>query len=391
MKYKNAGEVLPAELVEEIQRYVQGEFLYIPKKDKQTHRAVTEYKTELDKRNLRIYKMHLEGMKNKQLALCFSLAESSIRRIIIAERKRFEFMSNKIKTLLSNWNLQNENLRQIYPSVWQIGKDYVLKIYSEPESLMRNITINRHLENMDIPVGKLVFTADDREYIEKDGEYFFVSEKLLGSNIVSLKFGNKIAEAMGEIIANLHLAFETLEDKVELSQGSLLDEMKGWVHKSFEKSGFLYISRDEYDAVIEKLEESYNKLPVGLIHRDVHFGNFLFHNKKFSGYIDFDLSQKNIKLFDLCYFSLSVLSEENKFEINKENWFDFVKNVFSGYNKIRTLTTEEKESAVFVMECIELLFIAYFEGQEDFAQAKSACEVFNFIKENERKISKILM
>lgn len=391
MKYKNAVEILPAELVEEIQSYVQGEFLYIPKKDKQTQRAVTEYKIELEKRNLRIYKMHLEGMKNKQLALCFSLAESSIRRIIIAERKRFEFMSNKIKALLSNWNLQNESIRQIYPSVWQIGKDYVLKIYSEQKSLMRNITINRHLESMDIPVGKLVFTADDREYIEKDGEYFFVSEKLLGSNIVSLKFGNKIAEAMGEIIANLHLAFETLEDKVELSQGSLLDEMKGWVHKSFEKSGFLYISRTEYDAVIESLEQSYNKLPVGLIHRDVHFGNFLFHNKKFSGYIDFDLSQKNIKLFDLCYFSLSVLSEENKFEINKENWFDFVKNVFSGYNKIRTLTTEEKESAVFVMECIELLFIAYFEGQEDLLQAKSAWDVFNFIKENERRISKILM
>ena len=61
MKYKNAAAVLPTELIEEIQKYIQGEFLYIPKKDKQTHRAVTEYKIELEKRNNRIYKMHLEG------------------------------------------------------------------------------------------------------------------------------------------------------------------------------------------------------------------------------------------------------------------------------------------------------------------------------------------
>ena len=390
MKYKNAREILPAELIEEIQRYVQGEFLYIPKKDKQTCRAVTEYKIELEKRNLRIYKMHLEGIRNWQLAQNFSLAESSIRRIIIVERKRFEFMSDKIKSLLWNWNLQNENIRQIYSSVWQIGEDYVLKVYSEPESLKRNITINRYLESKDIPVGKLVCTIEDEEFIEENGEYFFVSHKLQGSNIVSLKFGNKTAETMGEIIAKLHIAFESLEDKVELWQGSLLDEMKGWVYESFEKSGFKNISRKEYDAVIEKLEKIYDKLPVGLIHRDVHFGNFLFHNKKFSGYIDFDLSQKNIRLFDLCYFSLSIMSEEEKFEINNEKWFEFVKNVFAGYNKIITLTDGEKYSAVSVMECIELLFIAYFEGQEDSEQVKITYDVYKFIKENERRIIKLM-
>lgn len=62
MKYKNAGEILPPELVEEIQKYVQGAFLYIPKKDKHTHRAVTEYRIELEKRNDRIFRMHLEGV-----------------------------------------------------------------------------------------------------------------------------------------------------------------------------------------------------------------------------------------------------------------------------------------------------------------------------------------
>ena len=390
MKYKNAVAVLPTELIEEIQKYIQGEFLYIPKKDKKRKRAVTEYKIELEKRNNRIYKMYLEGMSNEYLAKNFNLAQSSIRRILIEQRKRFEIMSEKIKAFLCKWGLQGESITQIYSTVWQIGESFVLKVYEEPKSLKRNITINQHLHNMGIPVGKLINTLKEEQYVEADRQYFFMSEKLSGSNIVSLKFGDKIAEKMGGIIANLHIAFDSLEGKVELWNNSLIEEMNGWVKESFEKSGWQNLRYEDYEKVVENLEKFYEKLPVQLIHRDVHFGNFLFDQGDFSGYIDFDLSQKNIRIFDLCYFVLSVLSEKEKFEINEEKWFNFTKNVFAGYNKILPLTAEEKETAVFVMECIELLFLAYFEGQEDTAQVQSTYDVFKFINESERRITRLL-
>ena len=390
MKYRNVNEILPPELVEEIQKYIQGESVYIPKKDKITRKAPTEYKIELEKRNTRIYKMHLEGMSNDKLAENFSLAQSSIRRIIIEQRKRFEIMSDKIKSLLPNWNMQGESIKQIYGTVWQIGEDYVLKVYNESESMERNISINNHLENMGIPVGELLRTNRGERYVEAEGQYFFVSRKLYGSNIVSLKFGDKTAEAMGEIIANLHIAFKSFEDRIEIWNNSLLDEMSGWVKESFDKSGWQNISINEYNEIICNLESLYSKLPVQLIHRDVHFGNFLFHNGKFSGYIDFDLSQKNIRIFDLCYFVLSVLSEKEKFEITEDKWFDFTKNVFSGYDKILKLTDEEKQSAVLVMECIELLILAYFEGNEDSALAKKTYDIFKFIHKNEKRIERIV-
>ena len=387
MKYKNAGEILPSELVEEIQKYIQGAFLYIPKKDKQTHRAVTEYRIELEKRNNRIFRMHLEGMSNKHLAKNFSLAQSSIRRILIEQRKRSEIMYEKINTLLPHWGLQGESVTQIYSSVWQIGERYVLKVYGETESLNRNIMVNNHLEGMGIPVGKLLCTLAGEQYVTDANQYFIVSTKLLGSNIVSLKFGNKIAQTMGEIIANLHIAFDSLEEKAEPWDNSLSNEMNGWVRESFEKSGWQNITRGDYEQVVDNLMKRYEKLSTGLIHRDVHFGNFLFNKGEFSGYIDFDLSQKNIRIFDLCYFVLSVLSEKEKFEITEDKWFGFVKNVFAGYNKTLTLSKEEKETAVYVMECIELLFLAYFEGQDDSALAKSSYDVFDFIKTNERRIT----
>lgn len=47
MKYKNATSVLPEELIKHIQQYVQGEYIYIPIKDRTESTHVTEYEEEL--------------------------------------------------------------------------------------------------------------------------------------------------------------------------------------------------------------------------------------------------------------------------------------------------------------------------------------------------------
>lgn len=88
-----------------------------------------------------------------------------------------------------------------------------------------------------------------------------------------------------------------------------------------------YVERSKYDDIVQNLEKVYNKLPVQLIHRDVHLDNFLFAKGKFAGYIDFDLSQRNIRIFDLCYFMLGLLSEEEILDITEEQWFEILKTI----------------------------------------------------------------
>ena len=61
MKYKNANSILPAELIESIQKYVQGEYIYIPIKEKQEPSIPSEYSYELQKRNAHIYTNSLQG------------------------------------------------------------------------------------------------------------------------------------------------------------------------------------------------------------------------------------------------------------------------------------------------------------------------------------------
>ena len=300
-------------------------------------------------------------------------------------------MQDKIKMILKHWEMADQTIKQIYDTTWQIGEGYVLKVYQDKEGLERNIKVLQILEQMKIPVGKIVPVHENELYVQYEDNFYFVSEKLQGKNITQIGNDRNLAEKMGKIIADLHLAFVKCDENDSFWHNSLLDEMNGWVKKNFEDSGWELISRAEYEKVIEHLAAVYDKLPVQLIHRDVHFGNFLFHNGELSGYIDFDLSQKNIRLFDLCYFMLGLLSEKEKFELTEELWFEFMKNTFHSYESKLKLTETEKKAVPCVMECIELLFVSYFASIKDTDSAESAFRIFEFIKKQENRIWKCIL
>lgn len=89
MKHVKALDVLPAEVIEIIQKYVDGEYLYIPRKN-ENHKAWGEksgIKTSLKIRNNEIYKKYLNGSTINELTKEYYLSEKSIRRIISQERQ----------------------------------------------------------------------------------------------------------------------------------------------------------------------------------------------------------------------------------------------------------------------------------------------------------------
>lgn len=390
MKYKNANSILPAELIESIQKYVQGEYIYIPIKEKQPPQIPSEYSLELQKRDAHIYINSLQGISNKKLSEQYHLSESSIRRILINQRKRYEFMKNRIKHIITNWNIENPTFTQIYNTTWQIGNEYILKIYENLGMLERNIKIITILDNMEIPTGKIIPSKKETTYIRDDKYYYILLEKIQGSNIVSLKNNPFLAAEMGEILARLHLAFKQCETQDEFWDNSLLSEMNGWIRNFFQDNGWKYIDEKSFDKTVLNLKNLYDKLPVQLIHRDVHFGNFLFNHGRFSGYIDFDLSQRNIRIFDLCYFCIGLLSEEENMDIVEEEWFELLKNIFAGYQKLLVLSPEEIKAVPYVMESIELLFAAYFFGENDVKCAENAMEIYKFAENNEQRIVRTL-
>lgn len=83
MKYKNAAEILPPELLRELQRYASGELIYVPSKE--TRKKWGEgsgarqfYAT----RNEEIRQLYFNGTDVDALAETYALSIDTIRKIV---------------------------------------------------------------------------------------------------------------------------------------------------------------------------------------------------------------------------------------------------------------------------------------------------------------------
>ncbi len=90
MSYYNGRNILPEDLINAIQKYFDGGYLYIPRKksNKKSWGEVRGSKQELAERNKEIYQKYLSGVTVKDLSNEYFLSDKTIYSII-AEMKRF--------------------------------------------------------------------------------------------------------------------------------------------------------------------------------------------------------------------------------------------------------------------------------------------------------------
>ncbi|MGH4122755.1 MAG: CD3324 family protein [Clostridium sp.] len=89
MKYSNAYNVLPIYIVKVIQKYVDGEYLYIPRKEEEQKKwgEKSGSRDTFKKRNAEIYLKNIKGAEILDLAQEYYLSDKSIRRIISQQKK----------------------------------------------------------------------------------------------------------------------------------------------------------------------------------------------------------------------------------------------------------------------------------------------------------------
>jgi Mor family transcriptional regulator len=88
MGYKNGKDILPANLLKQLQDYIQGEIIYIPKKD-QVRAGWGENngtRQTIQRRNHEIFRLYQSGSTVPELIQQFHLSEDSIRKIIVKTR-----------------------------------------------------------------------------------------------------------------------------------------------------------------------------------------------------------------------------------------------------------------------------------------------------------------
>lgn len=88
MSYKNGRDILPPSLLKQLQDYIQGEIIYIPKKEQKRAGWGENNGTRIiiERRNSEIFRMYQSGTPIVELVKSFHLSEDSIRKIITKKR-----------------------------------------------------------------------------------------------------------------------------------------------------------------------------------------------------------------------------------------------------------------------------------------------------------------
>ena len=87
MKYENAKDILPASLLEEVQKYAEGKVIYIPKCTKtRGWGEASGYREKLNKRNSLVCNRYSAGRSVLEIAEEFYLSPETVKKIVYGNK-----------------------------------------------------------------------------------------------------------------------------------------------------------------------------------------------------------------------------------------------------------------------------------------------------------------
>ncbi|PEY40380.1 aminoglycoside phosphotransferase [Bacillus cereus] len=297
---------------------------------------------------------------------------------------------------LAKFWFQNEHITAtvIQPKVTKIirnKQNYILKEKGSIKQLLAETNVLNQLAQKDIRVQKLLKTRGNESYILQDDKYYCMYEYVEG-NVVEVKLVENL-KVLGNIIGNevakLHQALCSTNHADEFLERNLYNVIYDWATPILKSSEQVHseiiqtmnqLQKDFKDAVI--------LLPRQLIHRDMHLSNLIFKKDEFQGFIDFELVEINVRVFDLCYCFTSILSEVFCDEQLRSDWLYIVRNIFEGYHKQNPLSEAEIQAIWYVMLGIQVIFITYFVQSAELLKLNE--EMFFWILTNKEAIEETI-
>ena len=135
------------------------------------------------------------------------------------------------------------------------------------------------------------------------------------------------ARFIGEVIGQLSLALSKVDAIV--NESNIYVSARERAIPTLE--GKINLPQDFIKRYEKEFGEIYELLPQQIIHRDPNPGNIILSDDHW-GILDFDLSEKNIRIFDPCYAATAILSEsfENDNVEKLNQWIAIYKNIIYG-------------------------------------------------------------
>ena len=290
-------------------------------------------------------------------------------RIDLMKEEHMTITHKKAAQILKHWNLEGENITDIYyegtgnknDNACYVGEKNVLKFTANLGKLKKHIEVSKALRSIGLLSAVPVPTTDGAEYISDGEVYFYLTRRLPGAQMVSNQFGEGDGRFAGEIIGQLHLALSGIEDCV--SEADLLATVRDWaLPKAKAALNLTDAFCKEYLDIFANL---YPKLPRQIIHRDPNPGNIICAENQW-GFIDFELAERNARIYDPCYAATAVLSET--FGHSNDKWLGIYRNIICGYDSVVHLTDDERNAIPYIILANQFVCVAWFAEQDKFAE-----------------------
>jgi Ser/Thr protein kinase RdoA (MazF antagonist)/AraC-like DNA-binding protein len=296
----------------------------------------------------------------------------------------------QIKEILGNWDIDANAAigdvsimagAKISDRVWAIGDSYYLIVANGDKEIskqLKDTAIAKALAKQGFNAALPVATKDgDETWRSSEGVMFTLTRRVPGSPVgkgVALgEFGVydkerlELAYNMGVAVGKLHLALHMLDGEIAVNDTDLYHQVAAWALPEVRKQNKQWgmgLTDEFFDDYLTTFGKLCLQLPRQMIHRDPNPSNILFEGDNVTGFIDFELSERNVRLFDPCYCATGILSETPELT-QFDNWIEIASSILRGYNEAAHLTEAEKRSVYYVMTGTSMIFIAWGADFDD--------------------------
>jgi len=285
-------------------------------------------------------------------------------------------------------------------------------------------------ENFNITILERIYSSTNQAFmIEIDKQVYFAKLKkldfniekecelikLLNSNDIKVPTILKVIPLNDENI-NVLCLYEVINsyklDKIEYSNigkmigkihqviSQYIDENRLHLVNEIEDKCINYIQRYNYKIYglineIMNFEEVisfrklYCKLPVQTIHGDIHNENIIFNETLVLGFYDLENVLFTIRIYDLCYYILSLLDYTKK-SFHIKDWLTTIKMLLLGYSTKVQLIEDELISIYGTMIYIEILKLTNSIINANKAMVYSAMNELKILIEYKETINNVI-
>ena len=243
----------------------------------------------------------------------------------------------------------------------------MIKFSANLGKIRKHILLSDAIERVGLHSAAAIETIDDQKIVA-DGElYYCLIKRLEGNQLKTAYFYEddyaQKARFLGEIIGQLHLALKDLD--MEVPEAELYQNVVNQALPDAKK--YLELSDEFCEQYVNHFGDIYDNLPRQVIHRNPNPSNIITNGSAW-GFTEFELSEKNIRIYDPCYAATAILSESfgTATALQLSKWIEIYKNIIYGYDSVVELSEDEKAAIPYVILSNQFICVSWFAKQDKY-------------------------